>query len=127
MIYNSNIETETLENTNYRKVLYTGTNMQLVVMCLQPGDDIPAEVHDDIEQFFRVEEGTAKVIIDDETFEVSDDEVFIVPPGAKHQVINAGDSELKLYTIYTPPEHPAGTVHKDQAEADAYELEHHHH
>jgi mannose-6-phosphate isomerase-like protein (cupin superfamily) len=101
--------------------------MQLVVMCLQPGDDIPAEVHDDIEQFFRVEEGTAKVIIDDETFEVSDDEVFIVPPGAKHQVINAGDSELKLYTIYTPPEHPAGTVHKDQAEADAYELEHHHH
>jgi mannose-6-phosphate isomerase-like protein (cupin superfamily) len=126
MIYNSNIETETLENSNYRKVLYTGNNMQLVVMCLQPGDDIPAEIHEDIEQFFRIEQGTAKVIIDEETFEVSDDEVFIVPAGAKHQVINAGDGELKLYTIYTPPEHPAGTVHKNQAEADAYEQEHHH-
>jgi mannose-6-phosphate isomerase-like protein (cupin superfamily) len=125
MIYNQNIETETLENENYRKVVYTGNLMQLVVMRLKPGEEIPLEVHDDIEQFFRIEQGKAKIIIDKQEYLLSDDDVIIVPNGAEHQVINVGDEDLKLYTIYTPPEHQDGTVHKTKQEADAAEDHHH--
>lgn len=108
--YAANIETETIENENFRKVLYTGQHMQLVVMTLQPGEDIGAEVHDGHDQFFRVEEGVAQVVIDGEEIEVKEDEVAIVPGGKEHNVINIGEGLLKLYTIYAPPEHPEGRV-----------------
>lgn len=124
MAYKTNIETETLENEFYRKVLHTGKNMQLVVMNLKPGEDIPKEIHPDIDQFFRVEEGEALIQVDGEEYNLTDDEVFIVPAGAEHYVKNSGEKNLKLYTIYTPPEHPDGTVHKTKEEADA--AEHHH-
>ena len=125
MTYTANIEEETLNNTNYRKVLYTGKQMQLVVMTLQAGEDIPEEVHEDIDQFFRVEEGTAMIRVEDKEHTVTHDEVLIVPGGTKHYVKNVGDGQLKLYSIYTPPEHPDGTVHATKAEADAYEEAHH--
>lgn len=126
--YTANIEEETLENEYYRKVLYTGKMMQLVVMSLKPGEDIPAEVHEDIDQFIRVEEGEALVRIGSEEMQLSDDDVVIIPAGEEHYVKNTSESEdLKLYSIYTPPEHPDGTLHETKAEADAYEEEHHHH
>ena len=121
MPYKANIEKETLENDCYRKVLSTEKHMQLVVMSLKPGEDIPMEVHETHDQFFRVESGKAMVQINDEEFNLAEDEIIIVPAGAKHYVKNAGEKDLKLYTIYAPPEHPDGTVHKTKAEADAYE------
>jgi mannose-6-phosphate isomerase-like protein (cupin superfamily) len=126
MGYIDDIEEKTLENSNFRKVLFTGKHMQLVVMCLKPGEDIGEEVHDHVDQFFRIEEGEAKVIIDGKEDTVKEDMVAIVPAGALHNVINTGDADLKLYTIYTPPNHPDGTVHKDKEEAEEYEKEHHH-
>jgi mannose-6-phosphate isomerase-like protein (cupin superfamily) len=123
--YSTDIEKKTIDNENYREVLYTGL-MQLVVMSLKPGEDIPAEVHNDIDQFFRIEEGEAYIRVDDEEFNLEDDEIIIIPAGTEHYVKNTSkDKVLKVYTIYTPPEHPAGTVHKTKAEADA--AEHHHH
>ena len=119
--YHANIEDLTLENENFRKVLYTGPNSQLVIMALQPGDDIGAEVHEDHDQFFRFEQGTGQVIIDDNTYEVKDDDVIVVPGGANHNVINTSETEvMKLYTIYSPAEHRDGVVHatKEEAEAD---------
>jgi mannose-6-phosphate isomerase-like protein (cupin superfamily) len=126
MTYLDNIETETLENDNFRKVLFTGKHMQLVVMSLKPGEDIGEEVHDHVDQFFRVEQGEAKVKIDDKELELKEDMVTIIPAGSLHNVTNVSDVDLKLYTIYAPPNHPDGTVHKDKAEADKYEEEHHH-
>jgi len=125
-MFKANIEEETKENENFRKVLFTGPYSQLVVMSLLPGEEIGTEIHTNVDQFFRVEEGKAKVIIDDEEAVIEDDWVTIVPAGAKHNVINVGDEELKLYTIYSPANHPDGTVHKTKAEADKYEEEHHH-
>lgn len=112
--YADNIESETLGNDNYRKVLYTGSFMQLVVMTLDPGEEIGAEVHEGHDQFFRIEEGTAKVIMNGEETTLNADEVAIVPSGAEHNVINIGEGLLKLYTIYSPPEHPEGTIQKDK-------------
>ena len=126
MGYIDDIEEKTLSNRNFRQVLYTGKYMQLVVMCLRPGEDIGQEVHDDVDQFFRVEQGEAKVLIDGNESILKEDMVAIVPAGALHNVTNTSDIDLKLYTIYTPPNHPDGTVHKDKKEADEYE-EHHHH
>lgn len=126
MIYTDNIEEVTVNNSNFRKVLYTGAHMQLVVMTLKPGEEIGEEVHGDIDQFFRVEEGVAKVVIDDVDYVVSEDMVIIVPAGSKHNVVNEGDVDVKLYTIYSPAEHPDGTVHATKAEADVYAQEHHH-
>ena len=126
MTYLDNIETETLGNDNFRKVLYTGKHMQLVVMSLKPGEDIGEEVHETVDQFFRVEQGEAKVVIDGEENILKEDMVTIVPAGSLHNVINISDVDLKLYTIYAPPNHPDGTVHKDKAEAEEYEKEHHH-
>lgn len=123
-MYHSNIETETLDNNFFRKVLFTGKHMQLVVMSLNPGEEIGVETHDHVDQFFRVESGTAKFLIDGKTVIAKDDEVVIITAGAEHNVINVGHTQLKLYTIYSPPNHPSGTVHKDKAEADAAE-EHH--
>ena len=125
MGYIDDIEEKTLSNSNFRQVLYTGKYMQLVVMCLRPGEDIGQEVHDDVDQFFRVEQGEAKVLIDGNESILKEDMVAIVPAGALHNVTNTSDIDLKLYTIYTPPNHPDGTVHKDKKEADEYE-EHHH-
>ena len=119
----SHIEQDTLNNTNFRQVLYTGPHMQLVVMSLKPGEEIGAEVHPDTDQFFRVEQGRAKFIIDGQEIVCSQDQVVIVPAGANHNVINDSDVDLKLYTIYTPPEHAPGTIHATKAEADA--AEHH--
>ena len=127
MSYIDNIEEKTLGNSNFRKVLFTGKYMQLVVMCLKGGEDIGKEVHDNVDQFFRVEEGEAKFVIDGVESVVGEDMVAIVPAGAEHNVINTSDTDdLKLYTIYTPPNHPEGTVHATRDEAMEAEEEHHH-
>lgn len=113
------IETLTLENTDFRRVLYTGHNLQLVLMTLQPGEEIGAEVHDDRDQFFRIEEGTGKITIDETVHIVRADDAVIVPQGARHNVQCTGSGPLKLYTIYGPPEHIDGTVHKTCDDAKA--------
>jgi len=114
----SNIEKDTKENTDFRRVLYTGKYSQLVLMCLKPCEEIGAEVHPDIDQFFRIDKGEGKVIIDDNEYQVKDGDAVIVPAGANHNVINTSDSEdLKLYTIYSPAEHMDGTVHATKADA----------
>ncbi|NYT57759.1 cupin domain-containing protein [Alcaligenaceae bacterium] len=111
-----NIEKLTVENDNFRKVLYTGKHMQLVLMTLQPGEEIGAEVHDTHDQFFRLEAGKGRVIIDDNTYEIEDDDAIIVPAGAKHNVINTGTEPLRLYTLYGPPEHREGVLHATKAD-----------
>lgn len=126
MGYIDDIEEKTLKNDNFRQVLYTGKYMQLVVMSLKPGEDIGEEVHETVDQFFRIEEGEAKVIIDGKEDALKEDMVAIVPAGSLHNVINTSDVDLKLYTIYAPPNHPEGTVNKDKAEAEEYEKENHH-
>lgn len=119
--YCQNIEKLTLENENFRQVLYTGKQSQLVLMAIKPGDEIGVEIHDEHDQFFRIEQGKAKVQIDENEYEVEDDFAIIVPAGAKHNVINTSETEvLKLYTIYSPPEHRYNVIHttKEQALAD---------
>ena len=123
--YYANIEEETLANSHFRKVLFTGKYQQLVVMNLKPGEDIGMEVHNHVDQFFRFEEGEAKVVIDSDEFLVHEDDVVIIPAGSKHNIINnSATQELKLYTIYAPPNHPDGTVHKNKEEAVEAEKEH---
>jgi len=120
--YKDNIEKLTLENENFRKVLYTGKHSQLVLMSLKPKEEIGEEVHDESDQFFRFEKGTGKVIIDGNEKSVSDGDAVIVPVGAKHNIINTSESEpLKLYTIYSPAHHKDQTIHqtKEQAETDS--------
>lgn len=124
--YIGNIEEITENNNNFRHVLYTGKYTQLVVMSLKPGEDIGMEVHHDVDQFFRFEEGEAKVIIDGEESTVQEDMVVIVPAGAEHNIINTSKTEdLKLYTLYSPPNHPGGTVHVTREEALEAEKEEH--
>ncbi len=121
-----NIEKLTLENTAYRRVLFTGTHAQLVVMSLLTNEEIGMEVHTTHDQFFRVEKGEAKIIIDGKVSTLNDGGAAIVPAGAQHNVINASQTnELKLYTIYSPPQHPRNTVHATKKEADAAEKAHH--
>ena len=122
------IEDLTEDNKYFRQVLFTGKYAQLVVMCLQPGEEIGNEVHDHVDQFFRIEEGKAKfVFAGTEEHIVHDGDAVIVPAGTFHNVINISDKkQLKLYTLYSPPNHPDGTVHKTKAEAQAAE-EHEHH
>ena len=111
-----NIEKATLNNDNFRKVLNTAQNSQLVVMSLLPGEEIGTEVHD-LDQFIRFESGTGKVILNGEEHEVEDDWAVVIPAGVEHNVINTSDSEkMKLYSIYSPPEHPDGTVHPTKAD-----------
>jgi mannose-6-phosphate isomerase-like protein (cupin superfamily) len=119
------IETETLKNTDFRQVLFTGKHAQLVVMCLQPGEEIGDEVHPNTDQFFRIEQGEAKFIFDEKKeYIVRDGGAVVIPAGTYHNVINTSKTtQLKLYTVYSPPNHPAGTVHATKAEADA--AEHH--
>ena len=120
--FNANIEQLTLENNNFRKVLYTLKGMQLVLMSLKPGEEIGAEVHLENDQFFRFESGKWKVLIDESVYEVEDGSVIIVPKGANHNVINTSDTEeLKMYTIYTPAHHKDGVIHATKAIAEEAE------
>jgi len=117
-----NIEEQTLANTDFRRVLYTSREMQLVLMALQPGEEIGEEVHDDVDQFFRFEEGEGAVVIDDVTHAVKDGSAVVVPSSAKHNVLNTSKTaNLKLYTIYSPPEHQDKVVRKTREEAMARE------
>lgn len=116
--YCDNIEERTVENEDFRRVLYTGHNLQLVLMTLQPGEEIGEEVHEDRDQFFRIEEGSGAVDIDGVENKVEDDFAVIVPAGARHNVRNTGSQPLRLYTIYAPPEHKDGVVQSTKEEAD---------
>lgn len=110
--YVANIETATLENEDYRRVLFTGRNIQLVLMTLQPGEEIGAEVHEEHDQFIRVEEGDGLVVLDGEKHRLGDGTAVVIPAGVEHNVVNTSRSvPLRLYTLYSPPEHPDGTVH----------------
>ena len=122
------IEKQSLSNNYFRQVLYTGKYAQLVVMCLQPGEEIGNEVHKTVDQFFRIEEGEATFVFEGkEKHTVKNGEAVIVPAGTFHNVLNASkQAKLKLYTIYSPPNHPDKTVHKTKAEAEKAEHEEHH-
>jgi mannose-6-phosphate isomerase-like protein (cupin superfamily) len=113
------IETLTVENSDFRRVLYTGHNLQLVLMAIQPGEEIGEEVHDDRDQFFRVEKGAGEIWIDGNRSKVEGDDAIIVPAGARHNLVNTGDEPLLLYTLYAPPEHRDRTRHVTKADADA--------
>jgi mannose-6-phosphate isomerase-like protein (cupin superfamily) len=120
--FNANIEKDTIENTNFRKVLYTGKHSQLVLMSLRPMEEIGMETHPDNDQFFRFEKGTGKCIIDGNVYDVKDGSAVIVPAGAEHNVINtSGTEDLKLYTIYSPAHHKDGIVRTTKAEAEKKE------
>jgi mannose-6-phosphate isomerase-like protein (cupin superfamily) len=128
----ADVEQVTLDNMNFRTVVFTGEHTQLTVMSIPPGGEIGWEAHHDIDQFLRLEQGSGRAEFGstedavDETHEISDDWAIIVPAGVWHNVVNTGDEDLKLYSLYSPPEHPDGTVHVTKAEADAAEAEHGH-
>jgi mannose-6-phosphate isomerase-like protein (cupin superfamily) len=116
----TNIEQDTIKNKSFRKVLYTGKNSQLVLMSLKPGEEIGSEVHKDTDQFFRVEKGDGTVIINGKKHKIKDGSAVVVPQGAEHNVINNSENEeLSLYTIYSPPHHKDGTIHKTKEEAES--------
>jgi mannose-6-phosphate isomerase-like protein (cupin superfamily) len=121
------IETQTLENPYFRQVLFTGVHCQLVVMSLPPGEEIGSEVHNDVDQFFRIEQGEAKFVINKtEEHVIHANEAAIIPAGTHHNVINNSTTQaLKLYTLYSPPNHPDGTIHKNKAEAEEAESQGH--
>jgi len=125
--YSINLEEKTLSGNNFREVLYTTRRSQLVIMTLQPGEEIGLEKHEDHDQFIRVEAGQGVAILDGERHALEDGVAVVIPAGTEHNVVNTSDSEpMRLYTLYTPPEHPDGIVHATKAEADAYEEQHHH-
>ncbi len=116
--YKTAIEKETIANTNFRKVLYSGEHSQLVLMSLQAGEDIGLEVHNDTDQFFRFESGKGKVVVDETEYDVVDGDAVIVPAGAQHNVINTSETEaLTLYTIYSPAHHKDGVIHQTKEDA----------
>ena len=117
--YIDDIEHQAEENVDFRRVLYTGKHMQLVLMSLQPGEDIGEETHHDVDQFFRVEQGKGEVLIDGRKTTIESDTAIVVPAGARHNITNTGDKPLKLYTVYGPPNHADGTVHVTKADAEA--------
>src|ERR1035437_9377713 len=124
----ANIEQATLNNTNYRTTLWTGKNLQVTLMCIQPGHDIGLEVHDTHDQFLRVEEGEATVYTgptkeDLNSWQANHDDAVLVPAGTWHNLVNTGDVPLKVYSIYGPPQHPHGTVHVTKEDADKAESE----
>lgn len=128
----ADIEKATKNNDNFRTVLFTGTHAQLTVMRLGPGEDIGVESHPHLDQFLRIEQGRGRVELGrtrdtvEETHEVSDDWAVVVPAGVWHNVVNTGTDDLKLYSLYSPPEHPDGTIHGTKADAEAAEAEHRH-
>ena len=115
--YVINIEEKTLENNYFREVLFTTDKSQLVVMALKPGEEIGMETHPEHDQFIRIESGTGKAIMNGEEHEITDGSAIVVPAGTQHNVINTSEVEMKFYTIYTPPEHKQGTIHKTKEEA----------
>jgi len=125
--YSIDIEARTLANDKFREVLYTAKNSQLVVMTLRPGEEIGLEKHEGHDQFIRVEAGEGVAILDGERHALADGVAVVIPAGTEHNVINTSTSApMRLYTIYSPPEHPPGTVHGTKAEADEYERQHGH-
>ena len=124
------IERETLDNDTFRTVLFTGEHTQLTVMRLAPGEDIGLEAHEGIDQFLRIESGRGRIDFGrsedavDESHDVGDDWAIIVPAGVWHNLTNTGDGELKLYSLYSPPEHPPETVHRTKADSEAAEQQH---
>mgnify|MGYP001598832418 CR=1 FL=1 len=120
-----NIEELTLANSYFRKVIYTGQHAQLVVMNLQPNEDIGQEVHEIVDQFLRIEQGQGTVEMNGEKQEIKEGSAFIVPAGTTHNVVNTStDQELKIYTVYSPPHHKDGTIHKTKQEAEADNQDH---
>jgi len=122
----TNIETATVENTNYRTTLWTGKNLQITLMSIDPGNDIGLEVHDTHDQFLRIEQGQATVSVGPtkeqlQVWQASSNDAVIVPSGTWHNLVSSGDVPLKVYSIYAPPQHPHGTVHVTKAEAEAAE------
>jgi mannose-6-phosphate isomerase-like protein (cupin superfamily) len=115
----TDIEKDTINNVNFRKVLYTGKNSQLVLMSLKPGEGIGEEIHKDTDQFFRVDSGSGKVVINGTETEIKNGSAIVIPQGAKHNVINTGKGDLKLYSVYSPPHHEDGTIHKTKEEAES--------
>jgi mannose-6-phosphate isomerase-like protein (cupin superfamily) len=113
--YVTHIEQETLQNSDYRRVLYTARHSQLVLMCLKPNEEIGEEVHE-LDQFIRFEAGEAKIILDGVEQKLSANDAVVIPHGTRHNVINTGTEDLKLYSIYSPPEHKDGTVHHTKAD-----------
>lgn len=125
--YVGSIEKQTLNNNYFRQVVFTGKHAQLVLMCLQPGDEIGSEVHPNVDQFFRIEQGEAKFVFAERDELMRDGDAIVVPAGTHHNVVNTSkQAPLKLYTIYSPPNHPDGTLHKTKAEAEASEEAAHH-
>lgn len=116
--YVENIEKLSLENDNFRQVLYTGKHGQLVLMSLLPGEEIGEETHD-VDQFLRVEKGVGKTVLNDVSHDLGDGSVIVVPAGTTHNVVNTGTDSMKLYTLYMPPHHRDGVIHKTKAEAEA--------
>lgn len=117
----ADIEELTEENSDFRRVLYTGKNLQLVLMAIRPGEEIGEETHTDRDQFFRVEKGKGEVWIDGHRSKIKGDDAIVVPAGARHNIVNTGDKPLRLYTIYAPPEHRDGIVRATKADADVEE------
>ena len=122
--YITDIEYKTLQNENFREVLFTGPNSQLVVMALQAGEDIGMETHSDVDQFIRIEAGQGMAILNGAEHDLEDGSAVVIPAGVEHNIVNTSQTEpLKLYSIYTPPEHPDKTIHRTKAEAK--QAEHH--
>ncbi len=116
--FTTNIEDESESNENFRKVLFTAPHSQLVVMNLLPGEDIGMEVHN-VDQFIRIEEGEGEAILEDEVKEIFEDDAIVIPAGTHHNIVNTSEEEsMKLYSVYSPPQHPDGTVHKTKADAE---------
>lgn len=109
-VYLNNIETLVRKNNYFRNVIYTSTNLQLVLMCLMPNEEIGEEVHSNVDQFFRIESGKGQLIIDNTIYKISDGDVIIVPKGTYHNIRNTGINPLKFYTLYSPPQHKQGTI-----------------
>ena len=122
--FKTNIERDTLANDNFRKVLYTAKHLQLVLMSLQPGEEIGEETHRENDQFFRFEGGSGKCIIDGNEYDLADGDVVVIPAGAKHNIINTGETEaLKMYTIYAPPHHKDGIIRATKEDAEKNDAE----
>lgn len=113
--YITNIEKATLENTDYRRVLYTTHRSQLVLMSIEPGDEIGEERHG-LDQFIRIEQGSGEVVLDGERTKVKDDDAIVIPAGTLHNVMNTGSEPMKLYSVYSPPEHKHGTIHPNKSD-----------
>jgi len=122
--YHVDLEKKSEINENFREVLFTSPHFQLVVMSLEPAEDIGLEMHIETDQFFRVEEGEGKAVLDGEEISLEEGSAIVIPAGTEHNVINTSSRKaLKMYTLYSPPQHPNGVIHKTKAEAEAYESE----